>query len=292
MSGSLPQGWVETTIGAVTTSPAQRQPNVDETFFYIDISSIDRDTKRIENPQQLIGKDAPSRARKVIAAGDVLVSMTRPNLNAVALVPGELDGQIASTGFDVLRPNGVDPRWLFYIVRSADFVAAMTDLVQGALYPAVKSSDVRSYRIQLPPFAEQQRIADTLDRLLARVDASRARLARVPALLKRFRQAVLAAAVAGRLTEDWREENEVASSTTGLHTLSISKISAIPLMCHPLPNNTKSSAASKPSSPTPTGWRRASPRPRPASRSSRRVCWSKAFRGELGTTTTDGDGNG
>jgi type I restriction enzyme S subunit len=207
MSGLLPQGWVETTIGAVTTSPAQRQPNVDETFVYIDISSIDRDTKRIENPQQLIGRDAPSRARKVVAAGDVLVSMTRPNLNAVALVPAELDGQIASTGFDVLRPNGVDPRWLFYIVRSADFVTALTDLVQGALYPAVKSSDVRSYRIQLPPLAEQQRIADTLDRLLARVDACRARLARVPALLKRFRQAVLAAAVAGRLTEDWRGEN-------------------------------------------------------------------------------------
>ena len=207
MSGSLPQGWVETTIGAVTTSPAQRQPNVDETFVYIDISSIDRDTKRIENPQQLMGKDAPSRARKVVAAGDVLVSMTRPNLNAVALVPGELDGQIASTGFDVLRPNGVDPRWLFYNVRSADFVAAMTDLVQGALYPAVKSSDVRSYRIHLPPLTEQQRIADKLDALLARVDACRARLGRVPALLKRFRQAMLAAAVAGRLTEDWREEN-------------------------------------------------------------------------------------
>lgn len=59
----------------------------------------------------------------------------------------------------------------------------------------------------LPPSAEQQRIADKLDSLLSRVDSCRERLDRVPSILKRFRQSVLAAATSGKLTENWREEN-------------------------------------------------------------------------------------
>jgi type I restriction enzyme S subunit len=177
-------------------------PSRSEEFTYIDISSVDRLTKRITTPQRLRGDKAPSRARKVVRTGDVLVSMTRPNLNAVALVPPELDGQIASTGFDVLRPAVIEPRFLFGVVRSDGFVEAMSDLVQGALYPAVRSRDVRAYVTSLAPLSEQRRIADKLDAVLARVDACRERLGRVPAILKKFREAVLDAAVSGRLTED------------------------------------------------------------------------------------------
>jgi len=60
--------------------------------------------------------------------------------------------------------------------------------------------------VPLAPLPEQKRIADKLDAVLARVDACRDRLERVPALLKRFRQSVLAAATSGRLTEDWRAQ--------------------------------------------------------------------------------------
>jgi type I restriction enzyme, S subunit len=196
----LPNGWVTIPIGKVTVEIAQREPQIDESFVYIDISSIDRETKRISTPQKMMGLDAPSRARKV-------VSMTRPNLNAVAMVPWDLDGQIASTGFDVLRAPGLDSRWMFYQVRTTDFVQSMSELVQGALYPAVRSKDIRSFEIPLAPLNEQKRIADKLDALLARVDACRERLDRVPLILKRFRQAVLAAATSGQLTEDWREKN-------------------------------------------------------------------------------------
>ena len=58
--------------------------------------------------------------------------------------------------------------------------------------------------VAVPPLNEQKRIADKLDMVLARVDACRERLDRVPAILKRFRQAVLAAATSGKLTEEWR----------------------------------------------------------------------------------------
>jgi type I restriction enzyme S subunit len=80
----------------------------------------------------------------------------------------------------------------------------MIQLVQGALYPAVRSKDVRGFEAPFAPLNEQKRIADKLDVVLARVDACRDRLDRIPATLKRFRQSVLAAATSGALTEDWR----------------------------------------------------------------------------------------
>ena len=108
----LPEGWIRAPFSAVVVDPIQRVPAENEKITYIDIGSVDRVTKKVVDPQSMIGKDAPSRARKVIQTGDVLVSPVRPILNAVALVESQYDGQFASTGFDVLRSPVVDPRWL------------------------------------------------------------------------------------------------------------------------------------------------------------------------------------
>jgi type I restriction enzyme, S subunit len=207
MNEDLPEQWLVTTIDQVTTNIIQRQPQQDENFIYIDIGSIDREKKYIVTPQKMLGKDAPSRARKVVQTGDVIVSTTRPNLNAVAMVTKELNGQIASTGFDVLRAPNIDPRWLFYIVRTTDFVQTMSELVQGALYPAIRSKDVRSFEIPFAPLNEQKRIADKLDRLLAKVDNCRERLDQIPLIIKKIRQSILSSASRGHLTTDWREDN-------------------------------------------------------------------------------------
>lgn len=83
----------------------QRNPssNPDDAFLYVDIASINVSAGTIDNPQELIGAEAPSRARKVIRTADVLVSTVRPTRGAIAVVPEYLDGQICSTGFTVLR---------------------------------------------------------------------------------------------------------------------------------------------------------------------------------------------
>ena len=143
----------------------------------------------------------------MIESGDVLVSLTRPNLNAVALVDHKHHNQIASTGFEVIKPVLVDSRYIFALVRSKAFIDQISGVVQGALYPAAKSSDVQNFEFPLPPLAEQKVIADKLDTLLAQVENTKARLELIPQILKRFRQSVLAAAVSGRLTEEWREHN-------------------------------------------------------------------------------------
>ena len=182
--------WSVAAIGDVCEPTEQRDPRNDPAgeFHYVDIAGIDRVHKSIVEHQTLLGTGAPSRARKVIRKGDVLVSTVRPNLNAVAMVPACLDGQIASTGFCVLRPNRVtvEPRYLFYWTTSSRFVAALTSLVRGANYPAVSDRDVKEVSIPLPPLVEQRRIVEILDqadrlrRLRAEADAKADRI--LPAL--------------------------------------------------------------------------------------------------------------
>jgi type I restriction enzyme, S subunit len=202
----LPPGWVEATIGDVTAKKVpQLVPPPDADFTYIDIASIDNGTKEVKEPKSLNGKEAPSRARQSILAGDVLVSMTRPNLNAVAMVPEELDDTIASTGFDVLRAVQVEPRWLFTLVRSEDFVREMTAGVQGALYPAIRGENIRSYLIPVPPLREQKRIVVKIEELQGHSRRAREALEAIPDRLDYLRQSVLAAAFRGDLTRKWRE---------------------------------------------------------------------------------------
>jgi type I restriction enzyme S subunit len=195
----LPRGWSSALLDELTDPGIdQRGPGGTE-FTYVDIGTVDTRTKQIVEPKRLRPADAPSRARQRLRAHDVLVSMTRPNLNAVALVSEELDGAIASTGFHVLRAIEVEPRWLFCLVQTTDFVGAMTSLVQGALYPAVRPRDILAYRVPIAPLAEQRRVLAALEERLSKLDATVAALERVRARLPMYRSAVLQAACEGRL---------------------------------------------------------------------------------------------
>lgn len=203
----LPTGWESTSIGDVTHRKVD-QIERSGPLTYIDIGCVGNQSKSIEEPNRL-GKDdkIPSRARQVVSTNDVLVSMTRPNLNAVAIVPQQFDNSMASTGFDVLRPFEVEPRWLFNIVKSNHFIESMSEIVQGALYPAVRPSDIREFKIPLPPLAEQRRIVAKIEALQDRSRRARVALAEVGPLLEQFRQSLLAAAFRGDLTADWRAAN-------------------------------------------------------------------------------------
>jgi type I restriction enzyme S subunit len=171
-----------------------------DTFVYVDISSVDNQAKRVVEPKELPRSEAPSRARQRLRAGDVLVSMTRPNLNAVAMVPQSLDGAVGSTGFHVLRANeNVLPEWLFFGVQTRQFVEEMSSLVQGALYPAVRPKDIRGFRLPTPPLAAQRSVVAEIEKQFSRLDEAVANLQRVKANLRRHERSVLGAAFAGKL---------------------------------------------------------------------------------------------
>lgn len=161
--------FTETEIGDLVDrvrswSPATDSNNAE--FTYIDLSSVDKDSKSIVNPVRTQCADAPSRARQLVAYRDVLVSTVRPNLNGVAAVPPELDGATASTGFCVLRPRPekVCWRYLYHWVRSPAFIRDMARKATGASYPAVSDRIIHDSKIPLTELDEQKRIAAILDK--------------------------------------------------------------------------------------------------------------------------------
>ena len=162
----MKKGWQTKLLGEVlekteTVNPLQ-SPNSE--FDYIDVSSVSNTTFEIQETQRLKGKDAPSRARKLVRTNDVIFATIRPTLQRIAVVPKHLDKQVCSTGYFVLRPNqGIDHRFVFYSLFTENFSAQMESLQKGASYPAVTDGDVRAQEIPVPPLAEQQRIVGLLD---------------------------------------------------------------------------------------------------------------------------------
>jgi type I restriction enzyme, S subunit len=159
--------WIRSAIGNLCLETGQRDPrrSPGDYFKYVDIATVDKDKKTIENPSLILGSEAPSRARKEIMTGDVLVSTVRPNLNAVTIVPSELDGEIASTGFCVLRANPklLNSKYLFYWTTTSEFIDYLVSNVRGANYPAVTDGIVKNTIIPLPSISEQRRIVEILN---------------------------------------------------------------------------------------------------------------------------------
>jgi type I restriction enzyme S subunit len=133
--------------------------------------------------------------------------MTRPNLNAVALVTPKFNGAVGSTGFHVLRTKYADPKFLFYLVQTRDFIGSMSLVVQGALYPAVRPKDIESFAFALPSINEQHRIVAKIEELFSELDKGIESLKTAREQLKVYRQALLKHAFEGKLTEAWRAAN-------------------------------------------------------------------------------------
>lgn len=163
---NLPNDWQVQLIREVTIRTSQRDPGKqpDKIFRYVDVSSVDNVLCKIRNVTELKGSEAPSRARKDIRANDVLFATVRPTLKRVALIPHELDGEIASTGYCVLRANEekVEPNFRYDCLITDWFIDAIGKLERGVSYPAVKDSDVFNTKIPLPPLVEHRKIAGGL----------------------------------------------------------------------------------------------------------------------------------
>jgi type I restriction enzyme S subunit len=129
---------------------------------YIDISSVG--TGEFTEPPKLMSfADAPSRARRIVKAGDTILSTVRPNRRSFLFLASPSSIAVASTGFAVLTPTrDVDARYLYYWVTRQDFTDYLSLHAKGAAYPAVSAEDIGGAEIVLPPLPLQQRIAGIL----------------------------------------------------------------------------------------------------------------------------------
>lgn len=169
------------------------------------------DGKFLNKSDRWINDDAFSRLRCTeLRVGDVLIARMPDPLGRACLLPALPDRCITVVDVAVLRvdPNLVCNRWAMHTVNSPQVRAEISVQSSGTTRKRISRGNLGELNVPLPPLAEQRRIADKLDTVLARVDAVNVRLARVAPLLKRFRQSVLTAATLGKLTETWRRTDE------------------------------------------------------------------------------------
>ena len=160
-------------INPETVDPTENYPN--RTISYIDISSVENKTGRLLGYSEVPSFEAPSRARRGIRSGDVLLSTVRPNLKAFTLLKDIPSRAIASTGFAVLRPrNGVaEPAFILASIRSESAVDQMVGMMGKGSYPSINKSDVAAIKIALPHISTQQAIVAELEAEQALVAANR-----------------------------------------------------------------------------------------------------------------------
>lgn len=138
----------------------------DTPFTYIDISSIDNKSFKIVEPKQLIGSEAPSRAKKEVFQGDIVYSTTRPNLKNIAIVSENYNNPIASTGFCVLRTNEKTINsYLFYFLITEKLFEQIEPNIRGAQYPATSDNDLKNCNIPNAPYETQQKVVSYLDEI-------------------------------------------------------------------------------------------------------------------------------
>jgi len=163
------EGWEEKTLGEVLLKTESVDPTKkpNEAFIYLDVSSVNKETKEIESTSVLLGKDAPSRARKLIRTNDVIFATVRPTHSRVALITEEYDEQVCSTGYFVLRAKEfLSNNFVYYFLLTYGFNTQMEKLQKGASYPAVNDSDVKGVFIPFPKsLGEQQSIVQKLEAL-------------------------------------------------------------------------------------------------------------------------------
>ena len=138
---------------------------------------------------------APSRTRRRVADGDVLISTVRTYLRAIAPLSKPSANLIASTGFAVIRPRSLHSGYLGYALQSEYFISKVISSSVGVSYPAINASQLMGITTPVPDRQEQFAIATFLDRETAKIDALVTEQERLIALLKEKRQVVISHAV-------------------------------------------------------------------------------------------------
>jgi type I restriction enzyme S subunit len=162
---------------------------------YIDIGNVDSQG-RVHDIVSYRFEDAPSRARRIVRDGDVIISTVRTYLQAIAPVENPQDNLIVSTGFAVVRPSQVlDHRFCKYALRANRFLWEVERRSAGVSYPAINASDLADIKVNLPEIGVQRQIANHLDRETARIDELIAEKERMLALLEEKRSALISRVV-------------------------------------------------------------------------------------------------
>ena len=214
----LPEGWAETIIDCISHVTKLAGFEFTNHFKYQDEGEV-RVVRGLnigfgkfkdDNFKYITSEISDKLPRSSLSGGEVLITYVG-SLGSVAILPNNknryhLGPNVGKISVD---QNIYSAKLLLLFLISSDAQRKIRNTGKAVAQSSLSMTQIRSLPLPLPPLNEQKRIADRLDQLLTRIDKTKAHLDRIPPLLKRFRQSVLAAATSGKLTEEWREENDL-----------------------------------------------------------------------------------
>ncbi|WP_345882150.1 restriction endonuclease subunit S [Shewanella algae] len=212
----LPKGWVQTNfdnvIESLTNGISDKQNKESEGIPVTRIETIASEKINYSRIGYVAGYDKEKAKKFLLSKGDILFShINSPvHLGKTAVFDAKEELFHGTNLLRIVVDRKVSlPSYFNYFCRYTRATGAFSLNAQHAVnQSSLNQKKIKAFDIPLPPLAEQNRIVEKLDEVLARVDTVKARLDGIPAILKRFRQSVLAAAVSGKLTEEWRSHNK------------------------------------------------------------------------------------
>lgn len=225
----LPQGWAETTLGEVADWGSGGTPSRSEPSFYGGtipwIKSGELNSRYVTTTEEFITEAAiKNSSAKLFPAGSVAIAMYGATIGKTAILGVDAStNQACAVGAPVEGVIGKE--FLYRLLQNEK--ESFIEKGKGGAQPNISQAVIKAHEISLPPLAEQTRITQKLDELLAQVDTIKARIDTIPALLKRLRQSVFAVAVSGRLTEKWRSPLDTSKPQASWKNCKIGDISSL-----------------------------------------------------------------
>jgi type I restriction enzyme S subunit len=224
MSNGLPQGWTIASLANLTVTPKhdiisgpfgsnlKSDEYVATGVPIIRLQNVDRNRFIEKNMRFITSQKAQELSAHRFQAGDIVITKLGDPLGKACVVPDSLPNGVVVA--DVVRVRIDESRfckpYTVYAINSPAVVNQINQEIKGSTRPRVNLNHLRDLEIPLAPLSEQRRIVAKLKKILAKVETSQKSLTKIPVLIKHFRQSVLTAACTGRLTADWREQNEEA----------------------------------------------------------------------------------
>lgn len=228
MENSIPESWVEVQLEEILVSlESGSRPKGGVRGIQSGIPSIggehlnDDGSFDFSNIKYVPEQFASKMNRGQIAEGDVLIVKDGATTGKTSFVSPVFPFKKAVVNEHVFicrSSERINSRYLFYFLWSKQGKDRILENFKGSAQGGINTSFATNTLVPIAPLPEQQRIVAKLDALFERIESNKQRLEKIPKILKRFRQSVLAAAVSGKLTEDWREKNKNSEKAKDLFT--------------------------------------------------------------------------
>jgi type I restriction enzyme S subunit len=218
MNEVLPLGWALSTIedcvnklGLFTDGDwiEKKDQDINGRIRLLQLADVG-DGKFIDKSSKYINENTFKKLNCTeVFPGDILLARMPQPLGRACILPSINYRAITAVDVCIIRPcqTFINPIWLHYFINAAQFRNRISELSSGTTRKRISRKNLGSISLFLPPLNEQKRIVAKLDKIIPRIDKVKERLDKIPVIIKRFRQSVLTAAVTGKLTEEWREEN-------------------------------------------------------------------------------------